>query len=355
MNSKTQQLIDYREAEGLSQSFLKSQVVNESTKEFKGSVAAMCGSLTDTKLCVPECVEDLYHISTIEKYPTEQPKYVWDTFYNWLIETNGTLEIDNLALLDIYRAKYPNNYKDDTVLNKIMTGENYWNDLVNSFGKVVVSKEYDDKCTMVANSLRTHESTWRFFNQQDGIEIQYQVPLFWEYEDPMDGWSYNCKGLLDILVIDHNNKTIQNADVKTTGDSLKTWKKKIARKHRPDFQLSYYDYGVKQWAKKHYPDYTVINPCLIVENVDYPGKPIVYNLTDLDLSIGRYGAKKLISEILDNEELPDIFEFTLNEVIEIHGWQQAIEKYYKCQELGLPDFNLNYAQNKGVEDFNLWL
>lgn len=354
MNPKTQQLIDYREAEGLSQSFLKT-VISESTKEFKGSVATMLGNLTDTLLCVPECVDDLYYISDVKSYPKPQVKEVWDKYYENLVLAKSDLEIDNLPLLEVYRSISNLKSDDEKMLSNLMEGEYYFNDLVASTGKEVISQEYYIKCEMVANSLRTHESTWRFFNQQDGVEIQYQVPLYWKYTDPVDGWSYNCKGLLDMLVIDHNNKTIQNPDVKTTGDSLKTWKKKIARKHRPDFQLSYYDYGLKQWAKEHYPDYTVINPCLLVENIDYPGKPIVYNLTDLDLSIGRYGAKKLINEILDNEELPDISEFTLNEAIEIYGWQQAIEKYHKCQELGLPDFSINYHENKGIEDFNLWL
>lgn len=350
MNNKLQEITDYRNFDALSQSFLKSSVINESTKEFKGSVATMLGNLTDTILTIPECVDDLYYISKVKKYPKPQIKEVWDLYYKNLIDNNLDLEIDNLPLLEIYREVSDLKSNDEKMLFNLMEGEYYFKDLVASTGKSVISLEYYEKCSLVAYSMKTNGTTYTYFQERDGVEIQYQVPLYFKYVDPMDGWSYNCKGLLDEIIIDHNEKTIQIIDIKTTSDYLDSWVKNIAKKHRPDLQLAFYTYGLKEWAKEHYHDYTVINPCLIVENVDYPGRPRVFNLTDQDMHIGRYGcqrSKHVIKPNTDNLQLIQVWD-------DIFGWQKAIEKYHQCQELSLPDFCLNYHTTKGVTDLNLW-
>jgi len=355
--NKLEEVKKYRNDPAHSQSFLKSRVINQSPdKDFKGSVATLLGNLTDTILCLEDYVEDLYYVSDIQVYPKPQVKFVWDEFYKQLVESGGDLEIDNFHLLEIYRAEYENNYKDQTVLDKIMEGEYYWDDLCNSSGKTVVSQEYWDKSVNAANSIRTNESTYKYFYPGEGIEILYQVPLYWKYTDPMDGWSYNCKGLLDIVYIDHNTKQIQVADIKTTGDSLKSWKYNIARKFRYEFQLSYYNYGLKKWAEDKYPDYEVINPCLIVENIDFPGNPRIFNLTALDLDVGGYGCTIDNSTVtVESRSILEIPPCHIHGTRQIMGWQQAIEKYHQCQELGLDDFNLDYHLTKGIDDLNLWL
>jgi hypothetical protein len=54
-----------------------------------------------------------------------------------------------------------------------------------------------------------------FLNFKADVEIQYQVPLYFEY------MGESCKALLDGVVINHTKKTIQPFDLKTIGLSIK--------------------------------------------------------------------------------------------------------------------------------------
>lgn len=341
MNIKTQQLIDYRSNTALSQSELKG-VLSNNIKPFKGSIASMVGNLVDCILTTPECLEDWFYVTNLPKYPKPQIKQVFDNYYNMLVENELDIEWDNFTLLQIFREVSSVNTGDDKVIENLLKEEEYWNSLMEANGRIVVSQDYWNKCQLVAQSLKNHELTKEFFHNDLFKDVQFQVPIFWKYVNE-EGDEEECKGLIDILLKDEVNNTVQIVDIKTTGDSLNTWKKNIARKHNPVFQLSYYYEGIKQL----FPDCTQLNPIIILENVDYPGKPRVFDFTSTDLIHGKHGCIRQKNKIV-TEDVDESYEEEI-----IYGWQYAMEKYIQCKKLGLPDFDLEYHQ-KPRQNFNLW-
>lgn len=340
--TKHELIKQYRDNPAISQSFLKKVLINNTQETKINSVAKLLGGLVDTILTANECLEDLYLVSNIQSYPKPQVKEVWDTYYKTLVDNNLPIEIDNTHLIEIYKSISSIKSNEEKMLSNLMEGEEYWNNL--SSGKIVVSQEYWNKCNLVASSLKYNSITKDYFQEDLFKEIRFQEPLFWTYTDVEGNWQQECKGLLDILIINHHNKTMQIIDIKTTGDSLNSWVKNIARKYRYDFQLSFYNYGLGIL----YPEYIILNPIIIVENVDYPGKPRVFDFTSTDLIHGRHGCVKRKATII-TEEVDVAYE---EEVI--HGWETAIERYIQAKQLGLPDYDIAYARNHGRENLNLW-
>lgn len=342
MHKKTQELIDYRNNTAISQSELKG-VLSNNVKPFKGSIASMVGGIVDAVLTSPECLEDWFYVSNLPKYPKPQIKLVFDTYYEKLVETESDIVWSTEMLLQTFREISNSNSKDDTVMASLLAEQYYWDSLKEANGRVVVSQEYWNKCNLVASSLKHNSITWTFFQEDLFKEIEFQKPVYWKYVDA-GNTEVECKGLIDIFIIDHHNKTVQIVDIKTTGDSLVTWKKNIARKHNPAFQLAYYYEGINQL----YPQYTQLNPVLVVENVDYPGKPRVFDFTSTDLIHGRHGCIRqkntIITEGVDED----------HEVEVIHGWETAIERYIQAKQLGLPDYDIEYAYTRGRSNLNLW-
>lgn len=342
MHKKTQELIDYRNNTAISQSELKG-VLSNHIKPFKGSIASMVGSLVDCCLTTPECLEDWFYISNLPKYPKPQLKLVFDTYYNMLVENELEIEWDNFSLLQIFREVSNLKTGDDKVLEDLMKEEDYWNSLLEADGRVVVSQDYWNKCQLVSNSLKTNIITEFFFKQDLFKDVYFQVPIYWTYVNE-DGVEVECKGLIDILIKDEARKAIQIIDIKTTADNLITWKKNVARKHNPVFQLSYYYEGISRL----FPEYTQLNPAIIVENVDYPGKPRVFHLSDTDLIQGRHGCTRIRNTII-TEEVDVSYEEEF-----IHGWETAMQRYIQAKQLGLSDYDIDYFRNP-VSQLNLWI
>lgn len=342
MNEKTQELINYRNNTALSQSELKG-VLSNNIKPFKGSLASMVGNLVDCCLTTPECLEDWFYVSNLTKYPKPQIKLVFDTYYNILVENEMPIVFDNTHILEVFRDVSNSNSKDSTVIDSLLAEQDYWDSLKEANGRIVVSQDYWNKCTLIAHSLKNNYNTEYFFKSDLFKDVYFQVPLYWKYVDA-GNTEVDCKGLIDILIKNEHNKTIQIVDIKTTGDSLIAWKRNIARKHNPVFQLSYYYEGVNQL----FPDYKQLNPVLVVENIDYPGKPRIFDLSNTDLIHGRYGCIKQKNTIITEEVDVSYEEET------IYGWETAIERYIQAKQLGLLDYDLEYYRNGGRSELNLW-
>lgn len=351
MNKKTEELQKYRNNPAISQSYLKKVLSNDLQPEDDiKKPHFLIGGLVDTLLTTRDCVDDWYYISKVEKYPPPQVKEAFDTFYQYLAVRELPFIWDDSALLQIFRNISDVKTRDELVLEKFEKEKEYWDDLVQADGREVVSKEYWDKCNLVASSLLTNPITSRYFVPDLFSEPKFQCPLYWDYVDVLEGWRENCKGLADILVFDYPNRTIQLVDIKTTSESLATWKRSNGRKYRIDIQMSYYYGGVS----KLYPDLKQLNPLIIVENVNYPGKPQIFELTQDDLYVGRYGCQRQKNMIIydrTNEGEPLNVDWETDNIL---GWQNAINIYHQSKLLGLKDFDIDYFRTGGVSNLNLW-
>lgn len=356
MNKKVEELQEYRNNTAISQSELKKVLTNDTTPfDNKKKVHLMVGSLVDCLLTTPECLDEWFYISQITKYPKPQYKETFDRYYQMLVDNDLGIEFDNFSLLQIFREVSNVNTGDDKVIEALWKEEEYWNDLLIANGRQIVSQDYWNKCNVVAQSLLTNPITANYFKSDLFVEVDFQVPLYWTYTDLQEGWTEECKGLADIRIIDHHNKTIQFPDVKTTSDSLITWKKNVARKYRYDIQGAYYYYGACQWAKQHYPDYTVKLPCFIVENVNYPSKPRIFEMTLDDIFIGTYGCDREKSKLILDMDSNNNHLNVDWEMDRIQGWQDAMNILHQAKLLGLPDWDIDYHRNQGKSTLDLWL
>jgi hypothetical protein len=128
---------------------------------------------------------------------------------------------------------------------------------------------------------------WLFKEAPEGINILFQVAIFFEVD------LVPCKGLLDIVVIDHNNKTIQIIDLKTTAKSVYQFKHSFITFYYY-IQAAFYTRAMESWKKecKEYGDiseYRILNFKFLVQEKSCYNLPVFYPVTDNDLKVGKLG------------------------------------------------------------------
>lgn len=331
---KIKELTAYRESDAVSQSFLKN-VLNNDIREKKESTAMFLGSLVDCYALTPELVPEFYHISKIEKYPTESIKQVIDKKFELGIGLEEAIE----------ECNYQPNWKKATKIEKVKSeGGEYLEELETASGKVVVSKEFNDKCYNAA--LTINADAGKHLTIKDNLveEIKFQEPLYWDYT--LGEEVFKCKGLADVVYFNHAEREIVLRDLKTTSLPMNQWKYQYCRAHRLDFQMAFYHKGLSLI----FPDYTIKLPEIILYNWN-TNKVYFPTLSLDDLFIGRYGAERVRSKLIferDEEGTPVVES---EETEHINGYEDALYILHKSKLLGLSDYDLeNY--NKEI---NIWL
>ena len=90
----------------------------------------------------------------------------------------------------------------------------------------ILSKDEYESVLKAQELILANEFLYKYFKKTSiELEIMQQIPIYFEYKGE------KCKALLDGLLIDHKNKTIEPYDLKTTGKSVY------------DFPQSYLMYG----------------------------------------------------------------------------------------------------------------
>lgn len=339
---KIKQIEDYWNSTNISQSFLKKVLANDITESKKTGHAMSKGSFVDDLLCLgSEYVSEIYYILN-GKFPTKMWKETIEEIYNRNPDLD--FELDTDVWLPIFRELNKSKLKDENVISKMIEHQYYFDALIECQDKIMLQSEDAMKGEAVVNNFKTHPYCKHLFEQEGG----FQVPLYWdfnlEYEDVKA--TVKCKGLVDKLNVDHNNKTIQIIDYKTTEESLSKWPRGLCRRFNVPFQLSYYYYGLNQCLDKlNLNGYTQLLPVVLIENIKYPGKPRIYSLTPQDIIQGRNGFDKIISTVV-TEGIPE------NEIFTKYGWEDGIYKYLKSKQMGLADYDIDYHLNKGIFSLN---
>lgn len=171
---------------------------------------------------------------------------------------------------------YNPSYKDDTLYKTIKNkGKKYYEIARESKNKVLLSS--DDYMMAMQISKAMKKQFPEFFNeyQSKDREIVYQYKLkgvipIGPYISNKDH-SFTVKGMLDVVVIDHKNHTIQGIDIKTGHYYDFTYN---FRKFRSYYQGTIYNSLLDNIAN----GYTVLGFKFIFGNTQFPDFPIQYTM-----------------------------------------------------------------------------
>ena len=281
----------------------------------------LIGDGVDIQLTRPiEEFNQKFHISNLKNKPSDTIKSIVNQVYDHVKEVHGReiLTIDRYpnAILDACNDHtYQPNWKTETRIAKIVEAWEYWEDIKAAEGKVVLSQEENDLISQIVMSIRTNPTTSKYFETSKDIEILDQLAIYFTYNN------VECKALLDRVIIDHKNKTIQPIDFKTMGDQTIYFPKSL-RQRRYDIQAAFYTEALK--SKKVYETYKILPFKFIVESTVNPGNPLVFNCSSELLDIGKYG--RLPYRFCDKPYISTEY-ITYMKFDEIKGFHQLIEDY----------------------------
>lgn len=289
-----------------------------------------------------------YHVSDVQNKPSDKLKSiineVFDNVKRLGIQPNDIGDMRHYhpyILQACNHHDYQINWKDATRLNKILECYEYWEDLKASQGKIVLSREQNDKISSIVMSFRTHRHTAEYFRESGVREILYQIPIYFEYG------GVRCRALLDMMIINHKDKTIQPIDIKTLGDATLYFPKSL-RRRRYDIQAAFYTQAVESLPELEgvWKDYKILPFKFLVESTTYPGTPLVFTCNRNLLYIGKHGRPQIIQRSYNKEgEI-----FTHSRVEAIKGFHDLLEDYNYYMNYG---FDVERRVREAQGEFNL--
>jgi hypothetical protein len=346
--NKIEEIKRYDETEAVSQSFLK-KLMNpkkDDVQKKENSLKFIKGNYLDALITMKDCVDDLYYIGDI-KYPSEMYyKFVTRCFdlYQPTSRYEDFVFYNEQTVLNTFREVSEVRWNDTTVLQNVKSNvTKYWDELLEAGDKTIIDSNVWNKIQEALESIKNNEIVKPFISINEPLfeEIEYQKCIYFNYKD------VPCKARLDMVKINHHTKTYRVIDIKSTEVPMHDWKKTTGRSTRVDLQLAFYNLAMKH----EYPNYEAEPPVLIVENVKNPGNPIVYELSNDDLIIGRNGASRIRHELVLEDAI------IIKEVDNIYGFDNAIDKYKEIKSISdeIIDLDYFYYIQKGLpKQLSLW-
>lgn len=202
------------------------------------------GSLVDCLITGTE--EDFTNNFYVVNVPelSDTLKTIIRELFNRYPEVSSLTDIEDDAIDEVcVFFNYGNVWKSTTRINCVRTkGTPYFNSLVKAKNKVIVTPEEYKTAQDCVNALKTSDATKFYFfsdpfkSEEAGIERLYQLKF--KGEDTLNHIKYRC--MLDLVVVDHNKKTIQPVDLKTSSHA------------EYDFPMSFIQWNYQIQARLYY-------------------------------------------------------------------------------------------------------
>lgn len=323
------------------------------------------GSLVDTLLFTPKLMENRFFIGS-DELPSKAIANITTKCYEYIIKENRDLKarenqlhdyqeiplnfrkaVDQIGsdfvftYADAYKEKpedksgWQMNWKKETRLEKIIEqGSEYFEFLVKANGKKVISNKMNAEALELKEILLKNSDVYKYFNEEEGVELRFQQEFFLNFPLRDNVSTIPVKGALDILRIDHNEKTIQIIDFKTTVSAYHF--KSSIRKYGYDLQLSFYDALLRLWCSQDPQsgicDYTIIAPINIA--IDANEKiPYIYEYSFVDLAFAREGNEKYLFDLFQTNDHPFKVRVGWEDILNEIGWHYTAQYWDKPREL----------------------
>ena len=348
----------YYESEALGQSKLKLLLGDLSSfnKEFDSSAEHfLIGSAVDCILTNSrEAFNQEYYTSEIEKTPSEALIEILKLVHENLLEDYaeslevmftgeepappvtlfpefvGELKNWKAYILEACeRTGWQPRWGEDAKFNNVIAASDYFMDLCKAFGKTVISQTQANTINGIVSSLEGNPRTARYFDRRtledySKVEVYYQFPVYFEYR------GVSCKALLDIVIVERSDAGeitgVTPIDLKTMNGNTYYFPSSI-KTRRYDIQAAWYTLALE----KHFGPGLIKPFQFVVESTSYQGKPLLFEVEQSLLNIGKQG-KKAVS-LVDTDMFSDIMQ---NEVLkqEVLGYEQLLDLYIYHSENG---------------------
>lgn len=290
-------------------------------KELSG-IGITMGGLVDLLLFQPDEFKSNYYVFRA-KIPTATTKELADIIIN---NYSTSVLPDNKAVLEIIKHNefWGSIKKEDTLIKKF-DNEEFWDyikAMLEAKGKEVIDEETLRFAEELVDILKTHENSKGIVAYPEKNEDKYaQLELNFQYKQ------FKFKGIVDLVIVNHADKTIQFIDLKTGSPSAQEFSKSFV-KYRYYLQALLYTIGAQSFMEE-------------------------YNLKDyqiLDfqfLYIGRYQKVPYTYTVSEKWQTAAAYGFTTKSGYEYKGLNELIDDidwHWTNKEFGLPR---NMAEAEG--------
>jgi hypothetical protein len=259
-------------------------------KEDKESSATVLGSLVHSLLSGEEFEEKFYLFQAIE--PKGQMKELADALFSrslkGIVDGVQTEKFTTLFADAVQSVKYDKDNKEIAFKGKDMEkilemfkdsdAEMYYNERLNTIGKTIVTVGLVTQAETLVEKLRGHSYTYSIVNARgENIDVFNEVSILFE----VNGVPY--KSLVDRLIVDHTQKTIQPIDWKTSWDNEDPTRAYL--KFGYYLQAGLYDFAIKKWKQEHQlTDYAVLPMKFVFCDTSGFADPVILEIQPKDLS-----------------------------------------------------------------------
>lgn len=306
--------LNYRKLDALNQSMLKlfdsdpvkffDEFKMGKKRKEKKNVALMIGDLVDFFLLACRGDETEFETRFDEKFVLYNgvkgsgqvfilADYLYEETESSLNEKQEiTVSFETRFAEAVKRVRAEDKYKgkdDDKILEDFnKNGLEYFKARMEGIGRTVVDMSIIDKAKMVANKLLKDDFTRDLFKEGDKQELIMHFPIEWTYEID-SSHSILCKSEIDMILIDHDEKTIQPMDLKTTYDNESFDYMYIKNSYY--LQNSFYVRAVQVWATDNdMKDYEVLPMKFLVGDTSSNNRrPLIYETSEKDVEAGLKG------------------------------------------------------------------
>lgn len=266
--------------------------IEQAPEEEEVTKSAIIGNLVDCLLLHPQNFDSHFYISTCASPPTGLMLDFVNALYKYTILATSPEANDwNITkpFEDIARDAYKESgFKItlEAVLNKFKDKdpELYYKELRDTKPKnlTVISLTDISIAERIVEELKSNPFTYEIINQQDTDDITVHNQL--QIED-FTVFGLTMKAMLDKVIIDHKEKTIQIIDLKCVW-SVENFFEEYYLHRRAYIQALIYVYAMSHYINECdiCEGYKILNPMFLVCDSTNFCKPVIYKLSNEDFT-----------------------------------------------------------------------
>ncbi|MDR0912130.1 MAG: hypothetical protein LBM96_05970 [Methanobrevibacter sp.] len=270
------------------------------------SPSLLFGKVFDTLLTDKQNFNNLFVIYD-DEHPSEKLLSIVKTIYNnFQVLSLDKLNDDIISNIGIENDYYANSRYDKSRAQKIKDEINeYYLFYANNYGKDIITSEIYNQVIDCVKTILNSNETKHYFLENENCEYFYQLKFKSKYND------IHVKCMIDYIIVDHNNKTIQPIDFKTTSND--EWKfGESYLKYNYYIQSTLYSNILHNTIISDLSNYTILPFKFIVINKDNL-KPLIFtDNIDNDIYFYRFG--KPINKNYTYQILEELDYYLHNEV-----------------------------------------